>query len=81
MSSCRSKNLPSAVRMIVPVSRPCRTFSRSWRCSDQQIRRVTQKTMTGTTNTSIRKRMVTSLIDNCRRMAMMSLPAANMSTT
>ena len=45
--SCCSKNSPSAVRTMRPVSRPCRTRSRSLRCSDRQIRLVTQNASGG----------------------------------
>ena len=78
--SCRSKYLPSGVRTMVPVSRPCSTVSRSRRCSDRQIRLVTQNMMGGSTNRPIRKNQVMSLIDRFSLIAMMSLPAANQNT-
>ena len=79
-ASCRSKNLPSGVRTMVPVSRPCSTVSRSRRCNDRQIRLVTQKAMGGATKNAMRKNQVRSLIDMLSLIAMMSLPEAKSST-
>ncbi len=69
-----STNSPCGRRLMMPVSRPCSTFSLSRRWRPRQIRLVTMNAMTGPTKKKIRTNQVIELIDRWKCVAQRSFP-------